>query len=195
MLVYKFDEKGLFVGTDETDLDPLESKLQGKEIYLLPPNATFATPEEKEGFAPVWDGEKWKNIEDNRGREYWLPGDKYGAPARMMDEIGPLPSGAVLTPPEQTEAERKTEALAQAKTDRAEAVSKITVEFDGMTFDGDEESQQRIARSIIALGDGETMPWVLHDNTIAEVSKEQLKQVLRLAGQKQSELWVVPYQQ
>lgn len=92
-----------------------------------------------------------------------------------------------------TEEEKAAHELEQAKSERAEAVSKITVEVDGMIFDGDEESQQRVARSIIALEDGETMPWVLYDNTIAEVTKEQLKQVLRLAGQKQSELWVVPY--
>lgn len=92
-----------------------------------------------------------------------------------------------------TEEEKATHELEQAKSDRAEAVSKITVEVDGMIFDGDEESQQRVARSIIALENGETMPWVLYDNTIAEVNKEQLKRVLRLAGQKQSELWVVPY--
>ena len=87
----------------------------------------------------------------------------------------------------------EAQALAQAKAERADAVSKIIVEVDGMQFDGDEESQQRVARSIIALEEGETMPWVLYDNTIAEVTKEQLKQVLRLAGQKQSELWVIPY--
>lgn len=95
--------------------------------------------------------------------------------------------------PAPTEEEIAAQALAQAKAERAEAVSKIIVTVDGMQFDGDEESQQRVARSIIALEDGETMPWVLYDNTIAEVTKEQLKQVLRLAGQKQSELWTVPY--
>lgn len=100
----------------------------------------------------------------------------------------------VVSIPAPTEEEIAAQALAQAKAERAEAVSKIIVTVDGMQFDGDEESQQRVARSIIALEDGETMPWVLYDNTIAEVTKEQLKQVLRLAGQKQSELWVVPYQ-
>lgn len=95
--------------------------------------------------------------------------------------------------PEPTAEELAAQELAQAKSERADAVSKIIVTVDGMQFDGDEESQQRVARSIIALEDGETMPWVLYDNTIAEVTKEQLKQVLRLAGQRQSELWVVPY--
>ena len=92
-----------------------------------------------------------------------------------------------------TEEEKAAEELAQAKAERADAVSKIIVEVDGMKFDGDETSQQRMSRSIVALEDGETMPWVLYDNTIVEVTKEQLKQVLRLAGQKQTELWTVPY--
>lgn len=99
----------------------------------------------------------------------------------------------IVAIPEPTADEVAAQELAQAKAERADAVSKIIVTVDGMAFDGDEESQQRVARSIIALEDGETMPWVLYDNTIAEVTKEQLKQVLRLAGQKQSELWVVPY--
>lgn len=99
----------------------------------------------------------------------------------------------IVAIPDPTAEEIAAHELAQAKAERADAVSKIIVTVDGMAFDGDEESQQRVARSIIALEDGETMPWVLYDNTIAEVTKEQLKQVLRLAGQKQSELWVVPY--
>lgn len=115
-----------------------------------------------------------------------------------IQEIEPSAEGVrrfqIVAPPEPTPEEIAARELAQAKAERADAVSKIIVTVDGMKFDGDEESQQRVARSIIALEDGETMPWVLYDNTIAEVTKEQLKQVLRLAGQKQSELWVVPYQ-
>lgn len=84
--------------------------------------------------------------------------------------------------------------MSDAKADRAGEVSRITVEVDGMTFDGDEMSQQRVARSILALGDGETITWVLHDNSIAEVTKEQLQQVLRKAGKKQTELWTKPYE-
>lgn len=200
MLVYKFDEKGVFVGTDETELDPLESELQGKEIYLLPPNSTFDSPEEREGFAPVWNGEKWEQVKDNRGCEYWLEGDAYGAPARMMDELGPLPDGAILTPPEMSEEEKEAQALAQAKAERAEAVSKIIVEVDGMTFDGDETSQTRMGRTIaaaIALGvdiQTYTQVWVLADNTIAQVTISQLAQALKKAGEAQTALWTVPYE-
>ncbi len=91
------------------------------------------------------------------------------------------------------EAERIERELLAAKTERAEAVEKITVKVGGMVFDGDEVSQQRIARSILALEDGEAMSWVLHNNKVASVTKEQLKQVLRLAGERMTELWVVPY--
>lgn len=117
MLVYKFDEKGLFVGIDETELDPLETKLQGKEIYLLPSKATFEAPEEKEGFAPVWNGEKWELVEDNRGKEYWLPEDKYGTPARKMEVLGALPKNAIFIAPEMSQAEK--EAMIQAQLTQA----------------------------------------------------------------------------
>ena len=100
----------------------------------------------------------------------------------------------VIALPEPTEEELAEQALAQAKAERAEAVESITVEVDGLVFDGDEKSQERMARSIVALADGETIVWVLHDNSIANVTKEQLKTALRLAGQKQTELWTKPYE-
>jgi hypothetical protein len=103
----------------------------------------------------------------------------------------------IINPPEPehvpTQEEIEAQALAIAKRERAKAVDRLTVEVEGMVFDADEVSQQRVARSIVALQEGETMPWVLYDNTIVQVTKSQLMQVLRLAGQKQCELWVKPY--
>ena len=96
--------------------------------------------------------------------------------------------------PQPTSEEIEAKALAKAKAERSEAVNKIAVEVDGMVFDGDEHSQERMARSIVALSDGETITWVLRDNSIANVTKEQLKMALRLAGQKQTELWTKPYE-
>ena len=201
MRVYKYDENRIFIGAEETELDPLESELQGKNIYLLPPNATFTAPESKEGFAPVWDGEKWTQVEDHRGTKYWLPEDKHGDSAREMKELGALPEGVLLTEPEPTAEELAAQELAQAKAERAEAVSKIIVEVDGLKFDGDEESQTRMGRTIaaaVALGvdlTTEKRTWVLADNTIAEVTIAQLAEALRLAGDAQTALWTVPYQE
>lgn len=101
----------------------------------------------------------------------------------------------------QAEASARPEVeLAKAKEERAEAVSKLTVTVDGMVFDADETSQNRMSRVVSgaqALGvdlETTTQIWVLADNTIAQPTVAQLAQALKLAGQKQSELWVLPYQ-
>lgn len=90
-------------------------------------------------------------------------------------------------------------AMTEAKTDRAEAVARITVEVDGMVFDGDEKAQDRMARAITMfqasnLPDDYTTAWVLADNTVAQVTVNQLAQALLLAGQRQTELWTKPYE-
>ena len=121
MLVYKFDENGLFIGVEETELDPLESEMQGKEIYLLPPNATFDKPKERDGFAPVWDGRTWMFVEDHRGVEYWLDGDKYGTPPRVMEELGPLPDKAVFVAPEISNEQKE----AQIQKELTDAVQRV----------------------------------------------------------------------
>ena len=96
--------------------------------------------------------------------------------------------------PEQLEAQQ----LAKAKQERAKAVSNITVDVDGMVFDGDEAAQSRMARTIVAAeAMGESAPtttqWVLHDNTVAVVTKEQLQQALSEAMLAMAALWTVPY--
>ena len=103
-------------------------------------------------------------------------------------------TGPVLEPVDESEEAE----LARLRAERAEAVSKITVEVDGMVFDGDETSQDRIARTITAAtaagyGPEDTTMWVLHDNTVAEVTIKQLSEALLAAGLKQTELWVIPY--
>ena len=91
-------------------------------------------------------------------------------------------------------------AMTEAKTDRADAVSRITVVVDGMVFDGDETAQDRMARAITmftssGLPPDTTTEWVLADNTVAQVTVNQLAKALLLAGQKQTELWTKPYEQ
>ena len=115
MNVYKYNEDTKeYISTEQAMIDPLETKKQGKNIYLLPANATFTAPTEaQEGYVNVWNGEAWEQVEDNRGVEYWLPEDTYGAPAHEMKELGALPEGARLTSPEQTQDEKDNiEALA-----------------------------------------------------------------------------------
>ena len=102
--------------------------------------------------------------------------------------------------PEPTPEEIEAQELAEAKAERAEAVSKIIVEVDGMKFDGDETAQTRMGRTIsaaMALGvdlNTEKRIWVLADNTVAEPTIAQLAKALELAGNEQTRLWTVPYQ-
>ena len=76
------------------------------------------------------------------------------------------------------------------KQDRETNVANIKVTVDNMVFDGDETSQTRMAKAIVAMEDNETTLWVLADNTQIQATKEQLKQALRLAGEEQTRLWI-----
>lgn len=78
------------------------------------------------------------------------------------------------------------------KVDRQAAVSAIKVSVDGMVFDGDERSQERMSRALVGMLDDEFVLWVLADNTPTRVTKAQLFEALRLAGKRQTELWLMP---
>ena len=81
-----------------------------------------------------------------------------------------------------------------AKQVRELAVSQITVSTAaGNTFDGDETSQNRMARAILALqgtGTPATL-WVLSDNSVIEATVAELAEALALSGAAQSALWVI----
>ncbi len=80
------------------------------------------------------------------------------------------------------------------KASRAAAVAAITVTTQaGNTFDGDEISQGRMARAILALNAspaGTTVTWVLADNSTIEATPAELTEALALAGAAQAALWV-----
>ena len=92
MLVYIYDEETKeFLREEDAFLDPLETQLKGEDVYLLPANATFEKPLDKEdGKAIVFDGSTWKLVDDNRG--------KYTIKDNQMQEITTLdPVEKVLT--------------------------------------------------------------------------------------------------
>lgn len=76
------------------------------------------------------------------------------------------------------------------KADRELAVRSLVVEVDGLRFDGNEISQNRIARAVAASDSTEQMvAWTLADNTVVTVTVLQLKKALSLASTKQTEIW------
>lgn len=93
------------------------------------------------------------------------------------------------------EAAQRAAELTEAKAERAAAVAALTVEVDGMVFDGDEKAQERMARAVLmAESQEETTEWVLADSSVAVVTAEQLRRACRAAGKAQGALWVKPYQ-
>ena len=127
--------------------------------------------------------------------------EEFDALYAEIDEYAKLNPDKVsaYVPHEPTPEEIDYAELQKAKQERAEAVSNITVEIDGMVFDGDEVSQERMSRTITAAkatGEEDTAitTWVLHDNTIAQPTISQLARALRAAGEEQTKLWTVPYE-
>lgn len=98
--------------------------------------------------------------------------------------------------PEPTEEEKAAAELEKAKRIRAAQVAAIIVEVDGMSFNGDEDSQSRMTRAIIAADTAglDSTVWVLADDTVATVTKEQLKQALAKSMLEMGSLWTVPYE-
>lgn len=79
------------------------------------------------------------------------------------------------------------------KAQRAEAVSAIKVTTAaGHTFDGDEQSQGRMARAILGLQvvPAGTVTWVLANNSVREVGAAELTEALAMAGAEQARLWI-----
>lgn len=94
--VYTYDEKTKeYKGEQDARLDPLESQLQGKDIYLLPANATFKKPtlKEKDGFVVGFDtkADKWVYLPNYKGRKYY---DQNGI--NEVREVGNLLEGQTL---------------------------------------------------------------------------------------------------
>lgn len=103
--------------------------------------------------------------------------------------------GVTYSERELTPEEQEAQELVIAKRERAAKVAAITVEVDGMVFDGDEQAQSRMARAITAAETAglESTVWVLADNTVATVTKVQLQQALAKAMIAMGELWTYPY--
>ena len=181
MQVYKYDEKTKeYIGTEQALINPLESELQGKTIYLLPANATFEKPNLQEGFASVFNGTQWENIEDNRGEEYWLDTDTFGTPAKTMKDLGAFPAGAVFTAPAKTLEQLKADKINEFKLKR-DSIEVEPISYQGYSFDYDSKARERINAAIIALelqGEGATIEWTTADNADTPVTATDLKMII-----------------
>ena len=120
--------------------DPVRSRLEGRKVYLLPANATFTEPPSKRtGYTAIWNGSGWIETEDHRGAQYWPKGAPYNSSPVEMKELGPLPVGASLTRPEQTDEEKAAE---EERHKQAEA--------EGITTSSDKDESDEAAFDLAA---------------------------------------------
>lgn len=106
-----------------------------------------------------------------------------------LEPMTPEEVEAHLNPPKSADQLRD-----EWKARRAAAVEAISVTTaTGNTFDGDEVSQGRMARAVIALqaaGPDSTVNWILADNTVIQATADELLEALAMAGAAQADLWV-----
>ena len=105
-------------------------------------------------------------------------------------EIYPLPAEDVVA----NQAAAIQAAREQAKAQRQAAVDAIKVTTQaGNTFDGDETSQTRMTRAVLAMQatGAPSVTWVLADNTVIQATVPELTEALALAGAEQARLWVI----
>lgn len=115
---YQYDASSCLIGEIEA-------------LGLLPNNATYTKPPAiRQGKWPCWNGTDWQQVEDHRkrenmpdliaqygegypqnGTEYWLQNDTHDGPARIVQEVGPFPRGALRNRPSLSEEERQEQRL------------------------------------------------------------------------------------
>lgn len=134
--------------------DPVRSRMEGREVYLLPANATFTEPPAKRtGYTAIWNGSGWIETEDPRGIQYWPKGATYNSASVEMKDLGALPDGASLTRPEQTAdeiaAEKEQREQAEAEAARVPDLEAAVAEL-GVTSASDKEESDAAALDLAA---------------------------------------------
>lgn len=184
--VYQFDQENkTYKG--ELILDDSDKSPSG--TWNIPSDCVeIAPPAPQENTAYKWQGGAWVAVEDYRKKEYWLPGDTYGTPGREVKEIGPLPEGATLTPPEQTLDELKTAKIAELKAERDRREQSV-ITYNGKGFDYDLKSVAKLneARDVLMV-DGGSQAWICADSSITTLTADDITEIKRLGKERSNDL-------
>jgi CO/xanthine dehydrogenase FAD-binding subunit len=104
-----------------------------------------------------------------------------------------LQDGVFITPAIVPKTPEQIRTEAKAKRD-ADVAAIVVTTSNGKQFNGDETSQTRMARAIVAMqaANTQSVTWVLATNNATEVTLAELSEALVLAGQAQAAIWVLP---
>ena len=142
-LAHVYDSRGIYIHSESCSPDPLESKIKGGAVWLIPANATLIEPPAAiEKHVRVFKNDSWTQVQDNRGTKYWLPGDGWQTEPHEMKDLGPLPDGAMLDRPEKPFSQLKIEKLNEINALYQQAIATLTPTYpddERLTFDKQEQ--------------------------------------------------------
>ena len=153
----------------------------------------------KTNMGPAWDQKKHCWLTDGCTHKNDAPEHSHGwyigTPAKVgfcwkPSNKGPWPEEVPIPPPSAEELEKQKQE--QWKAERQALVDAIVVDIDGLAFDGDEISQNRMARAMgLADSPDETTVWKLADKSFAQVTADQLRRGARAAGDEMTRIWAM----
>lgn len=139
MIVYSYSsDTGELVGQFQARLDPLETKVRGENVFLIPANATTNTPPViPDGKVAVFKEGTWSLVDDYRGQTTYANDGSL----LEIESLGTIPDGYSLTPPEPTLEEIR------AKKKQELATKRYTLETGGITVNNVHIQTDRESRS------------------------------------------------
>jgi len=97
MILYCYDESGVYCGPVSPALSPARPFAGGEPNYLRPARSTDkAPPACAHGLVPVFNGTSWSLVTDLRGQVAY---DTASGRPQVVTALGPLPAEWVETPP------------------------------------------------------------------------------------------------
>ena len=182
--MYMYDLKtGEYTGSRDATRRPNgEYILEATGATSVAPPAVIPT-----GQTARWTGDAWEKVEDHRqhmdergrkegGTPYWLPDDTWRSEPRYMEELGPLPTDALLERPrrplEEYKVDKRREIIAgytAALTMPAESPSAAEVATGAALFAADDA---------VGLVDVQTILIARRDELLAAVEAAQRRETV-----------------
>ena len=166
MKAYKYSSDLYYIGEQECQLDPIATRRQGHDVWLLPANCTWTEPpENKDGYKVKWMGGEW-------GYEVIFIEPKPEMDPQTIDEI-------------------KAVKISELKSIRDEKELE-PVQYIDHLYDFDTKSFDRINAAIIALDQTHgTIGWTCADNQVVEVNADALRGVIASAAVRSNALHII----
>ena len=152
---YQYDANGYYAGETE-------------DCGLLPNNAAYTAPKHQDGFIPCWNGAKWEQVENHKGKEGFVEGKAF-----TVNDYGPLPEGWSDTPPPPTLDEAVKAKLDEVMNGYAAAFAPIQAIYPAQEREG-WPIQLEEARALLEnpLAEAPTLADMVNERGMGESTRE-----------------------